>query len=562
MKALAKINQLLDVPSMDPDDARRRKLLNILLLGVGVIVSLIMVVTTIAIPLGTAGDPGEIRGVYIAGLGTLIGTTVIFAINRYGAGWLASTLFLILLTLAGVASDEPQQVAEGRSMIVFAIPIFMASILSKPWASFIAAFFSSLVIAAIQLSLDDVPNFPGMFIFFLIALVSWLAASGLERALKDLRTLNRELDQRVRNRTRELAESLSKTEAILESTADGIIVFDSNGKPAVANPAITNLLAHPADEIVNHDFETLMSTAVNGEDREMINNLLRGEEMRQPSVKFAWGRKTLSASVAPVHLESGEEVGTVAVFRDFTREAEIDRMKSTFVSIASHELRTPLNAIMGYTEMLQEGVYGELTDRQRGAMDRLMSNTSHMLGLVNNLLDRARIEAGTLTLNVSEFFPAQLVDGVIGVMSVMAQNKGLKLTSHIADDVPTALEGDWQRLHQILINFVNNAIKFTEEGSVDIRLYMAGEDRWVMAVADTGIGIPEDAQSYIFDPFRQVDDSATREYGGAGLGLSIVKQLVEMMGGRIELESEVGKGSTFTVILPLTPPVVEVEEEA
>jgi PAS domain S-box-containing protein len=554
MNVLQRINQLLNVPSMDPDDARRRKLLNILLTGAGVIALLVIVVTTIALPFGMAGDPEEVRGVYIAGLGTLVGVVIIYLINRYGPGWLASALFLLLLTLAAVASDEPRQVAEGRSLIIFAMPIFMASILARSWASFIMAGLSSVIIALIQWYLEDVPNYPGMFIFFLIALVSWLAASGLERALQDLRMLNRELDQRVQNRTRELAESLSQTEAILESTADGIIVFNSEGKATVANPAVSGLLVHPVKEIVGSEFETLMHNVVSDEDRETISNLLHGEEMQQPSVKFKWGKKTLSASVAPVHLESGEELGTVAVFRDFTREAEVDRMKSTFVSIASHELRTPLNAIMGYTEMLNEGVYGPLTEKQRGAIGRLLANSSHMLGLVNNLLDRARMEAGTLKLNIGDFTPTKLIDGVKGVMDMMAHNKGLELTTHVADDVPAILEGDWQRLHQILINFANNAIKFTQEGSVDISVYMHDADHWSMAVADTGIGIPEDAQQYIFEPFRQVDDSATREYGGAGLGLSIVKQLVTMMGGWIELESTEGKGSTFTVILPLVPP--------
>jgi PAS domain S-box-containing protein len=413
---------------------------------------------------------------------------------------------------------------------------------------------SSVLTMIIALRADLVPNPFAMAGFFTIALVSWLAANGLENALRDLRILNRELDQRVQDRTRELAESLSKTEAILDSTADGIIVFDNTGKATIANPAVTSLLTYSTNAIVGSDFETLMEGQVSVEDKEAISDFLRGEETPEASIKLKWGKKTLSASAAPVHLESGEEIGTVAVFRDFTKEAEIDRMKSTFVSIASHELRTPLNAIMGYTEMLNEGVYGPINDQQRGATGRLLANTSHMLGLVNNLLDRARIEAGTIKLNIGDFTPSKLVDSVKGVMDMMAHNKGLKLTTHADDDVPAVLKGDWQRLHQILINFTNNAVKFTEEGSIDIRVYMHDADHWAMAVADTGIGIPEEAQQYIFEPFRQVDDSATREYGGAGLGLSIVKQLVTLMGGWIELESEQGKGSTFTVILPLVPP--------
>ncbi len=555
MAALSKIIQLLDVPSLDPDDARRRKLVNILLLGLAIVGVLALVATVVAdiASAGTVWESNQDRlTAYIGISATLVGVGIIFAINRYIAGWLASTLLLLLLTAAAAFSDAPEEVAGGRGLLVFAIPIMMGSVVLRPYASFIMAGLSSLALSAIALGLGWVPNPFATLVFFMIAVVSWLAAQTMERALKDLRTLNVELDQRVRDRTRELAESLSKTEAILASTADGIIVFDTNGKAAVANPALAGLLARPIGEIVDRDIEELMSDTVGAEDREVVAALLAGiQEARFPSVKVKWGKRTLSVSVAPVRLESDEEIGTVAVFRDFTREAEIDRMKSTFVSIASHELRTPLNAILGYVEMLKEGVYGDLLEQQKGAVGRLVVNTNHMLSLVNNLLDRARIEAGTLRLNISSFSAANLIDGVAGVMEVAAQNKGLELTSYVGEDVPQTLEGDWQRLHQILINFVNNAVKFTEKGAVDVRICMRDVDHWAMSVADTGIGVPEDARGYIFEPFRQVDESATREYGGAGLGLSIVKQLVELMGGWIELESEVGKGSTFTVVLPL-----------
>ena len=549
-----RISQLLDVPSMDPDDARRRKLLNILLLGVAV-VGILLTVAVITLAIVGLTEMNELQTIdYFIGPIVLTTAIILFAINRYGSGWLAASLLVLFMTACIPFFDELEQVANGRSLLMFAVPVIIASVLLRPYASFIVATLCSILISIIALNTQGVPNPFAMATFFVIAMVSWLAARSLEHALRDLRILNLELEQRVRDRTRELAESLSQTEAILDSTADGIIVFDNTGLATVANPAVTSLLAHPAEEIVGKDFGTVMGDAVSTEDQEMISNFLSGEETQEASVKFQWDKKTLSASAAPVHLESGEDLGTVAVFRDFTREAEIDRMKSTFVSIASHELRTPLNAIMGYTEMLNEGVYGPLTEQQRGAMGRLLANSSHMLGLVNNLLDRARMEAGTIKLNIGDFSPVKLIDGVKGVMDMMAHNKGLELTTSVADDVPGTLIGDWQRLHQIVINFANNAVKFTEEGGIDIRVYMHDADHWAMAVADTGIGIPEEAQQYIFEPFRQVDDSATREYGGAGLGLSIVKQLVTLMGGWIELESEEGKGSTFTVILPLAPP--------
>ncbi|MBN1814086.1 MAG: PAS domain S-box protein [Anaerolineae bacterium] len=535
---------------MDPDDARRRKLLNILLMGAGVIAVLGIVVTTIAVPLGMAGAPQKVRSMYVAGVVTLVGVVVIFLINRYGPGWLASALFLLLLTLAGVTSDELRQVSEGRSLIVFAIPIAMASMLAKPWATFIMAGFSSLIIAFIQISLDDVPNFPGIFIFFLIALVSWLTASGLERALRDLRTLNLELDQRVEQQTGELR-------AILHSTADGIVVFDTNGKATIANPAIEHLLEQPSKEIVGRDIKGLMSDNVNAYDQEVIADILKDKTAHYPSLKVRWDDKTLSMNAAPVKLDSGEDIGTVAVFRDFTREAEIDRMKSTFLSIASHDLRSPLSAILGLTELVREGVYTS-SEKQRYVIDRIYSNTQYMLSLANSLLGQAQIEAGILQLRLAPLSPSDLVKEVTGAMGVLAQDRGIELTGHVSDDMPASITGDHEKLNQVLFNLVGNAIKFTDKGSVQVRAYAQDEGHWALVVSDTGRGIPEDAQDLIFEPFRQVEGTSA---AGVGLGLTIVKQLVDLMGSEIHLESQVGKGSTFTVVLPITPETQQQDEK-
>ncbi|MGC9358657.1 MAG: ATP-binding protein, partial [Anaerolineae bacterium] len=153
--------------------------------------------------------------------------------------------------------------------------------------------------------------------------------------------------------------------------------------------------------------------------------------------------------------------------------------------------------------------------------------------------------------------PIDLAEDVKSTMSVLADARDIDLTATVNNAVPNPLYGDRQRLHQILVNLTNNAIKFTNEGGVAIRIYRPDADHWGIQVADTGIGIPEDAQEYIFDPFRQVDGSATREHRGTGMGLSIVKQLVQLMGGTISLESTLGEGSTFTITLP----IVNVPEE-
>jgi PAS domain S-box-containing protein len=548
-----RINQILDVPSLDPDDARRRKLLNILLLGL-VIVGILALLATISVDIAGLAWAGQDRlTAYLGSISLLIVPTILFAINRYWAGWPSSALLLLFLTVAAAFTDEPQHVVDGRGLLVFAIPIMMGSILLRPYVSFIMAGLSSLVVVIIKLRLlEGAPNPFAILIFFTLALISWLAAQTLERALRDLRAINRELDQRVEDRTRDLAEALSKTEAILEGIADGVIVFDNDGVSTVANPATTYLLGKPCTEIVGSELKVLIQD-INTEDQEVIRDLVQDSLKSYPGLKFEWGDKTLSASFAAVRDNVGKRTGTVAVFRDFTREAELERMKSAFVSRVSHELRTPLNAIIGYADMIQEAVYGPITDRQRSALDRIIVNGKRQLSIVNDLLDQAQIEAGILKIKVAPFAPNDLVKNVWDVTEVLADGKGLELTSHIADNIPPALPSDQQRLQQILINLIGNAIKFTNEGRIHLRIFRPDATHWAMEVSDTGCGIPLEAQSYIFDPFRQVDSSTTREHTGSGLGLSIVKQLTALMGGDITLTSQVGKGSTFTVILPLVP---------
>jgi signal transduction histidine kinase len=182
-----------------------------------------------------------------------------------------------------------------------------------------------------------------------------------------------------------------------------------------------------------------------------------------------------------------------------------------------------------------------------------------LLNFVNNLLGQAQIESGKVILNVRPFAPDDLLKVISSTTKVVAQSKGLKLIGQVAPDVPATLSGDLYWLRQIVVNLVGNAVKFTDQGTVKMRVYQVDENYWAIQVSDTGCGIPVEAQSYIFDPFRQADEIATSAYQtGSGLGLSIVKQLTALMGGQVTLISEVGRGSTFTVLLPLAP----MQEEA
>src|SRR5258706_163498 len=230
---------------------------------------------------------------------------------------------------------------------------------------------------------------------------------------------------------------------------------------------------------------------------------------------------------------------------------EADRLKSQLLANVSHELRTPINAIQGYSQLLSEETYGSLTDKQQTTIRRIIINTTQLKGMVNNLLDRAQIEQGKLALRNDLFAPTDLLETTYSALNILAVTKKLELTRDVAPDVPAALNGDMLRLQQILFNLVSNAIKFTESGSVHMRIFLPDKEHWALQVTDTGIGIPQEAQAQVFASFWQVDSSVTRQYRGSGLGLSIVKQLSDLMKGNITLTSQPEKGSAFTVIFPM-----------
>ncbi|MFZ1883561.1 MAG: ATP-binding protein [Rhodoplanes sp.] len=223
--------------------------------------------------------------------------------------------------------------------------------------------------------------------------------------------------------------------------------------------------------------------------------------------------------------------------------------KSQFFANMSHELRTPLNAVLGYAELLVDGLYGEMPPKAREVLERVQANGRHLLELINDVLDISKIEAGQLTLTMSDYSMRSIVESVVASTESLAKAKGLALTTEIADDLPIG-RGDERRLTQVFLNIVGNAIKFTERGSVDIRA-RAVNGAFDIAVRDTGPGIAADDQSRIFDEFQQVDASNTRQKGGTGLGLAIARRFTEMHGGTISLSSELGVGSEFRVILPV-----------
>jgi signal transduction histidine kinase len=233
-----------------------------------------------------------------------------------------------------------------------------------------------------------------------------------------------------------------------------------------------------------------------------------------------------------------------------SRDLEIaSQHKSQFVANMSHELRTPLAAMLGYAELLQEGIYDALPEKSLPILTRIRSNGKHLLGLINTVLDISKIEAGQFKLNLGEYALGSIVETVMGATESLAATKKLTFKTEVANALPYGL-GDEQRLTQVLLNLVGNATKFTDAGEVRITAG-AADGRFTLSVSDTGPGIPPEERERIFEKFRQVDSSNTRAKGGTGLGLAIAREIVEMHGGRIWVESTMGQGSTFRMELPM-----------
>jgi len=230
--------------------------------------------------------------------------------------------------------------------------------------------------------------------------------------------------------------------------------------------------------------------------------------------------------------------------------AEASQHKSQFLANMSHELRTPLNAILGYTELILDSVYGDMPEKARSVLDRVQRNGRHLLGLINEVLDLSKIEAGQFVLALADYSLKTVVETVYTAVEQLAKEKKLVFKVEVPPDLPPG-HGDERRLTQVLLNLAGNAIKFTDRGEVAINA-SAADGSFEVSVRDTGPGISPADQGKLFQEFQQADNSITRKKGGTGLGLAISKRIIEMHGGKIWVESVVGQGSTFSFTLPVT----------
>jgi signal transduction histidine kinase len=268
------------------------------------------------------------------------------------------------------------------------------------------------------------------------------------------------------------------------------------------------------------------------------------------------GRPLLPETVALLQTFASHAAVAIANARLFhaieekSQQLEVaTRHKSQFLANMSHELRTPLNAIIGYTELMADGVYGEVPEKTREVLDRVEKAGRHLLGLINDVLDLSKIEAGQLTLSLADYSMADVVQTVALAVEPLATEKGLALQAQIPPELPVG-RGDYRRLTQVLLNLAGNAVKFTDAGEVTIRL-TAADGMFTVSVSDTGPGISPEDRERIFEEFQQVDKADTRKKEGTGLGLAIARRIVELHGGRLWLESAPGRGSTFAFAVPI-----------
>ncbi|HMN60512.1 MAG TPA: ATP-binding protein, partial [Anaerolinea sp.] len=402
-------------------------------------------------------------------------------------------------------------------------------------------------IDAITGSQVTIPNLPGWFDVNRYAVRREDGSDGTILVIRDV-TERVQFNQEI-NRQKQFFE------ALVENLPVAIVILDLDQKVLSINPAFEALFGYSNAEAAGHSIDDLVVP----KDQYDKSLSYSQQVVSGGMVHTITQRRTKDETLVDVELfgvpvvVTGERVGALGIYHDISdlqrarKAAEAaDLAKSEFLANMSHEIRTPMNGVIGMIELLQGT---SLDSEQQDYLETARQSADALLSLINDILDFSKIESGHLTLETIDFDLRTTVEGVASIMGQRAEAKNLELACMIYHNVPSRLRGDPGRLRQVLVNLAGNAIKFTAAGEVVMRVMVEEETetrtRLLFTVSDTGIGIPKDRQDAIFDRFIQVDSSTTRQYGGTGLGLSISKQLVAMMNGKIGVDSEAGKGSTF-----------------
>lgn len=367
----------------------------------------------------------------------------------------------------------------------------------------------------------------------------------------------------ITERKRAEAE-IRKLQQAVEYAASGVAITDPQGVFEYVNPAFERITGYSRDEVIGKTPRLLKSGKHPPEFyANLWQTILRGEVWqgeiinRRKDGSLYWEFQT----IAPVLDSNGKIQHFVSIRLDITRQKEMEQQlleakekaeaasafKSRLLANVSHDMRTPLGAILGYAEMLREGEFGPVQSEQMDVLNRIIQSAQRLDHLIRGMLLRAQIESGKIEQNKTAFDPQNLLQA-LGAHRFLAERKGLRFEMVLDPDFPSTLYGDPYWFEQILVNLVENAIKYTQQGSVTVRLRVVDDDHWAIEVQDTGVGIPPEKQSEIFESFTRLENT---NGDGLGLGLSIVKDLVEHLGGELQLQSTPGVGSTFTIIFPI-----------
>ncbi|QQS15592.1 MAG: CHASE domain-containing protein [Candidatus Moraniibacteriota bacterium] len=395
----------------------------------------------------------------------------------------------------------------------------------------------------------------GIILSILLAGITYSLSSSRARAVN----LAEEITEDLRDRTRALEEVKKRDEAILAGIGEGLAATDERGRIIMTNRAFSDILGWSGVEAAGKhmvDFvpmETESGERVLPQDRPLSKVLNAGKVVIDPDkyyVRKDGSRVSVELNVAPVESE-GRSIGVIEIFRDISKEKEVDRMKTEFLSLASHQLRTPLAAMKWFLEILMDGTSGKLKDNQRDIVERVNRSNNNMIELVNSLLNVSRLEQGRIMVDPSPTDLKQLLQEVLGELTVSFQSKKQEIVNHF-DATTLVINVDAKLIRQIYLNLVSNAVKYSPLGSkIEISLTKMSGDV-VFSVKDSGYGIPKDEHDRIFTKFYRASNIATKETDGNGLGLYLVKKIVEVSGGRIWFESEENKGTTFSFSLPLS----------
>lgn len=414
----------------------------------------------------------------------------------------------------------------------------------------------------IEAGLSPVQTNDGLFVITFLSDIT-----ERKRAEEEIRRLNETLKRRA-------VELETRYQQIVELAEEGIWVIDSQSQTNYVNHAMARMLGYTEEEMLGRSMDDFIDEAIRPTANTILDRRRQGRAQKHEfKLKTKEGNQLWAyMSTSPVLDEKGELLWSCALVYDITERKHADeqlrqsserislanaelaratRLKDEFLTSMSHELRTPLNAILGLAEALQEEVYGPLTERQQKSLATIEQSGKHLLELINDILDLSKIESGKMEMELNSISVQRLCESSLTFVKQQAHHKRIKLNCEIADGIEN-VDADERRIRQVLINLLSNAVKFTPDGGeVWLEVEADTESETIQfTIIDTGIGIAPENLDRLFKPFVQLDSSLSRRYSGTGLGLALVRRIVELHGGSVSLESEVAKGSRFTITLP------------